>query len=64
MIWKGHRLQHYLYQNVRTWGGQRLIATSSGKTVLTGKMGLPTKVVGLTREPLFEMAALVFPLLC
>ncbi len=64
MIWKGHQLQHCLYQNVGTWGERHLVATSPGKIVLAGEMGLPTRAVGLAREPLFAVAALTLPLLC
>ncbi len=64
MIWKGHRLQRCLYQNAGTWGGRRLVATSLGKTMLAGEMGLPSKAVGLARKPLFVVVALVLPLLC
>jgi len=35
-----------------------------GKTVLAGKMGLPTRAIGVARKPFFAVAALALPLLC
>ncbi len=64
MIWKGHRLQHRLYQNAETWGGRYLVTSSLGKTMLAGEMGFPTRIVDLVRKPFFALVALAFPLLC